>query len=112
MSSMYLTIKRLCDMKGITGYRMCKDLNISPSLLTDLKNGRRTGVNAETGARIANYFGVTIQYLTGVEEDEKKPVATDGLSDREQLFYDKAVQLTPERRAQLESYLDFLLSTQ
>ena len=36
--------------------------------MTDLKKGRKQGLSAETLAKIAAYFGVSIEYLlTGVE---------------------------------------------
>ena len=39
--------------------------------------GRRSGLNAETANKIAEYFGVTVGYLLGeTEEKEKAPVLT------------------------------------
>lgn len=65
MYSLYGRLKELCDYKGITGYRMCSDLGISKSLMTDLKSGRKKSVNAETAAKIANYFNVPVDCLLG-----------------------------------------------
>ena len=65
MSELYKRIASLCEEKGITGYRMCKDLSIQPSIVTDLKMGRRSGLKAETANKIAEYFGVTVGYLLG-----------------------------------------------
>ena len=77
MSELYKRIPSLCEEKGITGYRMCKDLSIQPSIVTDLKMGRRSGLKAETANKIAEYFGVTVGYLLGeTEEKEKAPVLT------------------------------------
>ena len=53
MSELYKRIASLCEEKGITGYRMCKDLSIQPSIVTDLKMGRRSGLKAETANKIA-----------------------------------------------------------
>ena len=41
MSKLYNNIVSLCESKGITGYRMCKEIGIQPSILTDLKMGRK-----------------------------------------------------------------------
>ncbi|HAO69300.1 MAG: helix-turn-helix transcriptional regulator [Oscillospiraceae bacterium] len=68
MSSLYHILVQLCENKKITPYRMCKDTGIQPSVMTDLKMGRRHTVKAETAARLANYFGVTVDYLLGQEE--------------------------------------------
>lgn len=74
MSNLYEVIHSLCTEKGISGYRMCKDTGVQPSILTDLKMGRRTTVKAETALKIANYFGVSVDYLLGkADEKEKAP---------------------------------------
>lgn len=70
MCKLYNILKDLCDEKGITGYRMCKDIGIQPSIMTDLKMGRRVGVNAETASKIANYFNVSVDYLLGKEKEK------------------------------------------
>lgn len=69
MGNLFTVLQKLCDEKGITGYRMCKDVGIQPSIMTDLKMGRRVGVNAETASKIANYFNVSVDYLLGKEVD-------------------------------------------
>ena len=50
---------------------MCKDTGVQPSVMTDLKMGRRQTVKAETAARLAAYFGVSVDYLLGNEETGK-----------------------------------------
>lgn len=82
MVTLYERLTDLCKNKGIKGGRMCTDLGISKSLMTDLKSGRKKGINAETAQKIASYFGVSVGYLLGEEEKEKKPtVEDDELSD-------------------------------
>lgn len=63
MSNLYEILNALCVEKGVTGYRMCKDCGIQPSIMTDLKMGRRFSVKADTAARIASYFDVTVSFL-------------------------------------------------
>jgi len=75
MSNLYDVLSTLCEEKGISGYRMCKDVGIRPSVMTDLKMGRRSGMRADTAQKIADYFGVTVGYLLG-EEQEKTPGLT------------------------------------
>ena len=76
MSDLYNVLSNLLIQKGVSGYRMCQELSISPSLMTDLKSGRKKTVNAKTAQKIADYFGVTVGFLLG-EEKEKAPVNTD-----------------------------------
>lgn len=84
MATLYDNIIALCESRGIKGGKMCTDTGISKGLLTDLKMGRRSGVSAVTAQKIANYFGVSVGYLLGEEDDEKeKPTIPedDGLSE-------------------------------
>ena len=74
MSTLHKTIQDLCEEKGISGYRLCKDIGIQPSILTDLKSGRKKGLSADIANKIASYFGVSVGYLLGTE-DEKTPSA-------------------------------------
>ena len=75
MGTLYDNIIALCEKRGIKGGKLCSDIGISKGLLTDLKMGRRTGVSAVTAQKIASYFGVSVGYLLG-EEDEKTPTDT------------------------------------
>ena len=71
MPTLYQTIIKLCEDRAISGGKMCNDLNLSRGLITDLKMGRKSSVSAETAMKIANYFGVSVEYLFGSEKREK-----------------------------------------
>ena len=82
MSVLYEKLFELCKKRSISAYRMCKDTGIQPSIMTDLKMGRRHTVKAETAAKLAAYFGVSVDYLLGNEEKEKPAIDEgDGLED-------------------------------
>ena len=68
MATLYETIDKLCQDRGIRPGRLCADLGISRGLMTDLKMGRKKGVNAETARKIADYLGVSVGYLLGQNE--------------------------------------------
>lgn len=65
MATLYETIDKLCQERGIRPGRLCADLGLSRGLMTDLKMGRKKGVNAETARKIAEYLGVSVGYLLG-----------------------------------------------
>ncbi len=67
MENLFARIQSLCEEKRIRPGRICDDLGISRSLMTDLKMGRKRSVNAETAQKIAGYFGVSVGYLLGKE---------------------------------------------
>lgn len=73
MGNLHETISNLCDKKNVSAYRMCKDIGIRPSIITDLKMGRKKGLSAEVANKIAEYFGVTVGYLLGTEGTKKAP---------------------------------------
>lgn len=95
MGNLYDTIIELCENKGIKGARMCSDVGISKGLLTDLKMGRRTGVSAVTAQKIASYFGVSVGYLLGEEEQKEKPLVN---GDEELTEYLEMLKTRPEIR--------------
>lgn len=65
MSKLYKNIIGLCESRGISGYRMCKEIGIQPSILTDLKMGRKEGLSSKNADKIARFFGVPVGYLLG-----------------------------------------------
>ena len=113
MSSLYERLSLLCEEKGITGYRMCKDLSIQPSVMTDLKMGRRSGLKAETANKIAEYFGVTVGYLLGETDQKQKTPAETGertVSDEDIMFalFNGADDITDEMFEEVKRFAQFI----
>lgn len=59
MFNLYENIKELCEAHGITVSRMCEDVQISKSTLSNLKNGRSETISPATAKKIAQYLGVS-----------------------------------------------------
>ncbi|MBQ7767594.1 MAG: helix-turn-helix transcriptional regulator [Oscillospiraceae bacterium] len=68
MSILYDRIYSLCTQSNITPCKMCSEIGISRSAITDLKAGRKKDLNATTAYKIAKYFGVSVGYLLGFED--------------------------------------------
>lgn len=68
MNTLYSRISELCVLRGISPCRLCSQLGISRGIITDLKTGRKKDLLATTAWKIANYFGVSVGYLLGMEE--------------------------------------------
>lgn len=75
MGSLYDTIAGLCAERKITAYKLCTELGMRNSVISDLKTGRKKGLNAETLSKIADYFGVTTDFLLGKAPQQPKPPA-------------------------------------
>ena len=106
MDNLFQRIQALCEEKGIRPGRLCNELGISRSLMTDLKMGRKKTVNAETAQKIAGFFGVSVGHLLGQEAEDvldQVDLAFYGeykeLSDDEKETVRDMVRLMRERRA-------------
>ena len=73
MASMIEIIDQLCEQSGIRGSKLCDDLGISRSTLTELRKGRAKTLSLKKTQMIADYFGVSVEYLTGNQETSQKP---------------------------------------
>lgn len=62
--------KSLCDERNISVYRACTDIGLNRSAVAKWKSGGKP--NGSTAAKLAEYFGVTTDYLLG-QSDEKTP---------------------------------------
>ena len=59
--------KELCDERGISAYRACTDIGLNRSAVAKWKTGGKP--NGSTAAKLAEYFGVTTDYLLGQSEE-------------------------------------------
>ena len=100
MCTLYERIQSLCQDKGVSGSRMCLDLGLSKSTLSDIKSGRKKGVSTATAEKIAGYFDVTVGYLLGEEDKKEKPTAQgDGLTENQRILIDFAKTLSEDQAA-------------
>ena len=77
LGTLYEKIQALCKSKGVSGSRMCLELGLSKSTLSDMKNGRTKGISVPTAQKIAGYFGITVDELYGTgEKIQSDPVGT------------------------------------
>ena len=105
MNIIYENIVKLCEEKGISGGKLCTDLNMSKSTLTDLKKGRQSGISATKAQKIASYFDVSVGFLLG--EDEKEEVKSE-FSIKKKLFIQKVEAMTDEQIDRLEQIYELM----
>ena len=79
---MYEIFERLLKEKGVTAYRVSKETGIGASTFTDWKNGRSTP-KQEKLQKIADYFGVTVDYLMTGQEDASHKEKSSELTSRD-----------------------------
>lgn len=96
MATMYETIENLCRQSGTNITAMCRDLGLSRSALSELKQGRTKSLSYQYISAIAGYFGVSTAQIAGEETSRQ-----DSLSaryDDELLGYLEELRARPEMR--------------
>lgn len=96
MGTLYERINALCKAKGVSGSRMCLDLGLSKSTMSDLKSGRIKGISIPTAQKIAGYFGISVDELYGEEAKKEKPI-NDGLSEAKRKLIEKIKKLPEDQ---------------
>ena len=69
MSNMYNIIENLCKSNNMTVTEMCRELKITRSSLSELKQGRAKSLSADKVIKIAKYFGVSAEYISGEQDN-------------------------------------------
>lgn len=87
----YENYLKLCEKAGKTPSAAALEMGLSKPTVNRWKNGG--GATDATALKVASYFGVTVEELTG-EEQKEKPNALDGI---------ELEKLSPARRALLEA---------
>ena len=98
MANLYEHILTLCERDGIRPGRLCDEFGISRGLMTDLKMGRKKGVNAETAQKIASFFGVSVGHLLGIEGSDAVNENTVNLEQVDVAFYGDFKELSEEEK--------------
>ncbi len=81
-------LKELRLKNNISGVEIANYLNISPQYYYDLEKGKRR-LNVELAEKIANYYGITTDYLLGYDDNSNPTDAgIDELSAAEIMGHD------------------------
>lgn len=72
---MYEKFEELLKKNNVTAYRVAKETGVTTATLTSWKQGKYTP-KREKLQKIADYFGVGIEYFTGEEKKENSDSST------------------------------------
>ena len=97
---MYEIFERLLQERGVTAYRVSRETGSATATLTDWKMGRSTP-KADKLQRIAEYFGVSLTFLLGQEEQPVAVPSSLTLDDFSYALYREAQELTEENKQKL-----------
>ncbi len=66
---------------GISQYRLAKDIGVPAMRISKIVRGER-GISADTALRLARYFGMSVEFWTGIQTYYEIEKAKDLLADR------------------------------
>lgn len=84
---MYEIFEKLCRQKGVTPYRVCKDTGLTTATISNWKAGRYVPKNDKM-QKIADYFGVTIEYLMTGNESQQEYYLNEETAKQAQEMYE------------------------
>ena len=112
MGTLYEKITALCKSKGVSGSRMCLDLGLSKSTMSDLKFGRIKGISIPTAQKIAGYFGITVDELYGDEAEKENYPSEQPLTEVETLALELFRKIPEDKQAEALDLLRVALKMQ
>ena len=83
--------EQLCNKFSVTPYKVCKETGLTTATISNWKAGRYTP-KADKLQKIADYFGVTIEYLMTGENSSEVPSPT--LTARDERDVEKILENT------------------
>lgn len=72
---MYEIFERLLEEHGVTAYKVCKATGLTTATISNWKAGRYTPKQDKL-QKIADYFGVSIEYIMTGKESQKKEASS------------------------------------
>ncbi len=112
---MYDIFEKLCSERGVTPYRVCKETGLTTSTISNWKAGRYTP-KTDKMQKIADFFGVSIEFLMGNEEKQESSIyytnedtaklAQEMFEDEDmRSLFDMKRNMPPER---FQAHMDFM----
>lgn len=114
MNKTYREIESLCERKGITVNKLCTEIGIRNSLLSDFKSGRTKKLSTQTLTKIATYFKIPIDELVCpgfADRHGPPPQQTPEITDDDlmfALFGEVSGELTEEDLEDVKKYAAFV----
>jgi transcriptional regulator with XRE-family HTH domain len=103
-----LRLKELREQKGISQVKIAKILGFAQNTISNWESGKRDP-DSETILKIADCFGVTVDYLLGKDEKNFPGKAEDDTDNKlNDILFNNIESLSPEGRQKAEEYISML----
>lgn len=94
---MYEILEKLLKERGITSYRIAKDTGLNSAMFTSWKQGKYTPKQDKL-QKIADYFGVSVDYLMTGSDPAPPPSSSPYQHDKEFVSYIERLWALPKER--------------
>ena len=103
ISEFYKKLRDLCEERNMTVNELVRILDLSSGSPTAWKSG--SAPRQSTVIKLADYFGVTTDYLLGKEEQKKSALSEADLTEDELRILSAFREMSPERQKALADLL-------
>jgi addiction module HigA family antidote len=76
-----ILLEEFLDPMGLSQYRLAKDINVPAVRINDIILGKR-GISADTALRLAKFFGMSVEFWTGIQSEYEVAMAKNRIEDR------------------------------
>jgi len=76
-----ILLEEFLEPLGISQYRLAKNINVPPVRINEIILGKR-GISADTALRLAKFFGMSVEFWTGIQSEFEIAVAKNKIEDR------------------------------
>ncbi len=76
-----ILLEKFLKPMGISQYRLAKDIGVPAMRISKIVRGER-GISADTSLRLARYFGMSVEFWTGIQTHYEVEKATMELAGR------------------------------
>jgi len=76
-----ILLEEFLDPMRISQYRLAKDINVPAVRINDIILGKR-GISADTALRLAKFFGMSVEFWTGIQSEYEVAMAKNRIEDR------------------------------
>ena len=106
-----IQLKRLRELKGKSQQEFAADIGVAQSAVGNWESGTREPGSLELLEKIADYFGVSTDFLLGRTDQQEKPIPEDG-DGRKREFIHLYEQLPDEEKSLIIRQIKGLLTDQ
>lgn len=106
---MYEIFELLCNEKGITPYKFCKDTGVSTSTISTWKK-KNSQCRPELAEKVCNYFGISHDYLMTGKEKDKREIPNFDWNTEHGLLIEMYSKINKEQKAAVFNLIRSMLS--